>query len=118
MIRIILLMLLTFLCTTQVVPKAVVIKQKNQLDQGWPHRPIATTVAADYDMGILTVTVTHYYGNAILQVANENNVLKEAQAFINGDGTITIDLTTIPNGQYTLYVTLGDEVYVGTFTKN
>ena len=79
--------------------------------------PFITQVTADYDDGVVTVDVSRYTGTVQLYVYDANNtIVNYAIATISGSGTVTMSVDNIPEGDYTLYIVLGNATYNGKFT--
>lgn len=83
---------------------------------GRPRMPSAIKVAADYEYGSITVTVTGYSGPVLVSLYDETgNLVVTKSAVLSGSGQIIMNDLDLTEGQYVLHVALGNTVYFGTF---
>lgn len=93
------------------------VKREATTSKGGMRMPFITQVTADYDDGVVTVDVSRYTGTVQLYVYDANNtIVNYAIATISGSGTVTMSVDNIPEGDYTLYIVLGNATYNGKFT--
>lgn len=92
-----------------------IVKENNGHDGGMK-MPSITMVSADYEVGIVTVEVLKYSGNASVYVYDANGMLVGASSVsIISNGIISLDLMSPASNVYTLYIILDNAVYSGNF---
>lgn len=78
--------------------------------------PSATCVSADYDDGIITLSISAYTGNVQVYVYDSNgNIVAYACSAISGSGTLNINVDYLTEGDYTLSIALDNGTYSGKF---
>ena len=78
--------------------------------------PSATQVAADYEDRVVTVGISRYTGNVQVYVYDANGiVVGYTVSSISGSGTVTLDTSNLPQGDYTLCIILDNATYSGEF---
>ena len=113
----IILFLLMLLVISPCQATGINVKREATTSKGGMRMPSATQIAADYDDGVITVDVSRYTGTVQLYVYDANNtIVNYAIATISGSGTVTMSVDNIPEGDYTLYIVLGNATYNGKFT--
>lgn len=113
----IILFLLMLLVISPCQATGINVKREATTSKGGMRMPFITQVTADYDDGVVTVDVSRYTGTVQLYVYDANNtIVNYAIATISGSGTVTMSVDNIPEGDYTLYIVLGNATYNGKFT--
>ena len=113
----IILFLLMLLVISPCQATGINVKREATTSKGGMRMPFITQVTADYDDGVVTVDVSRYTGTVQLYVYDANNtIVNYAIATISGSGNVTISVDNIPEGDYTLYIVLGNATYNGKFT--
>lgn len=113
----IILFLLMLLVISPCQATGINVKRGATTSKGGMRMPFITQVTADYDDGVVTVDVSRYTGTVQLYVYEANNtIVNYAIATISGSGTVTMSVDNIPEGDYTLYIVLGNATYNGKFT--
>ena len=111
------LFLLMLLVVSPCQATGINVKREATTSKGGMRMPFITQVTADYDDGVVTVDVSRYTGTVQLYVYDANNtIVNYAIATISGSGTVTMSVDNIPEGDYTLYIVLGNATYNGKFT--
>ena len=78
--------------------------------------PSITQVSADYENGFLTVNVQKYSGMVWVYIYDaDGNVSGINVSNIDGNGTINTDMSSLPNGEYSIDIVLSDNTYTGNF---
>lgn len=78
--------------------------------------PSITQVSADYGNGFLTVNVQKYSGMVWVYIYDaDGNFSGINVSNINGNGTIDTDVSSLPNGEYSIDIVLSDNTYTGNF---
>ena len=79
------------------------IRVKSTLPHGGARMPSTTQVEADYEGGILTVSVLKYSGMAWVYIYDaDGNVIEEVSNNITGNGTVSSETNFLNKGDYTL----------------
>lgn len=92
------------------------VRTKSTLPRGGARMPSITQVRADYEDGILTVNIQRYFGMVWLYIHDANgNISETSISNINGNGTIDTDVSSLPNGEYSIDIVLSDNTYTGNF---
>lgn len=78
--------------------------------------PPTALISADYDEGEIAINISNFTGSAQAHLYDSNgNVVGNDSAEFMYDGTLTIEVGDLPNGNYTLNVVLGDITFYGEF---
>ena len=92
------------------------VRTKSTLPRGGARMPSITQVRADYEDGILTVNIQRYFGMVWVYIYDaDGNVSGINVSNINGNGTIDTDVSSLPNGEYSIDIVLSDNTYTGNF---
>ena len=92
------------------------VKRNVIAHEGGMRMPSATQVAADYEDRVVTVGISRYTGNVQVYVYDANGiVVGYTVSSISGSGTVTLDTSNLPQGDYTLCIILDNAIYSGEF---
>lgn len=112
-------LIITILFLLVLVPcKAYEVKVKQQTtnQQGRPRMPSATKVGVNIEDESISTCISGFYGTVNISIHGlAGAVFNSESAIISGEGTIEMDASYLPNGVYTIRITLEDTVYEGTF---
>ncbi len=75
-----------------------------------------TQVNAYTDGNTITVDVANYTGDVYVQVYGGNGAAQTVFSCYN-NGTVVLDILSLPAGTYTVSITLNNTTYTGTFVK-
>lgn len=115
--KVILLSVVALVCSISVVANSVVLRCRAMYQHGVMRMPSITQVEADYVNGILTVNVQKYSGMVWVYIYDANGNFSESSiSNINGNGTINPYVSSLPNGEYSIDIILGNNTYTGNFT--
>ena len=90
------------------------VKRNVIAHKGGMRMPSATQVAADYEDRVVTVGISRYTGNVQVYVYDANGiVVGYTVSSISGSGTVTLDTSHLPQGDYTLCIVLDNATYSG-----
>lgn len=93
------------------------IQKKGTTQHGGMRTPSITRVFADYENGLITVDVKGYTGGVQVFVSDpQGNVVSSTMSSITNSGVVSLDLGALAEGDYTLYIVLGNTTYSGEFT--
>jgi len=111
------LMLLTLILTPITCQSTEIdVKGHETISHGGARMPSSTQVAADYEGGVITVDITRYTGSVHVYVYDTNDkVVGYTVSTISGSGSVALDTGILPEGDYTLYIVLGNTTYSGEF---
>lgn len=110
-----LLLMLLILSPSQA--STINVKRAGTMHQGGARIPSATQVVADYDNGVITVDISRYTGNVQVYVYDADGiVVGYTVSTISGSGTVTLDTSNLPQGDYTLCIILDNDTYSGDLT--
>ncbi len=96
----------------------VIIVLKGDL-QGSPVRPRSEIpISASIEDGIITTESNSYSGTITVTIKDEDGdtVLSTVEN-VSSNSQFTTNVTSLADGTYTIYYTLGDTVYYGEFEK-
>lgn len=113
------LLILALLLITGLLPASsytIKLKNKGDLQNGSLRVPPTALISADYDEGEIAINISNFTGSAQVHLYDSNgNVVGNDSAEFMYDGTLTIEVGDLPNGNYTLNVVLGDITFYGEF---
>lgn len=93
------------------------IQKEGSTQHGGMRTPSITRVSADYENGLITVDVKGYTGGVQVFVSDpQGNVVSSTMSSITNSGVVSLDLGALAEGDYTLYIVLGNTTYSGEFT--
>lgn len=112
----IILFLLMLLVISPCQATGINVKREATTSKGSMRMPSATQVAADYEDRVVTVGISRYTGNVQVYVYDANViVVGYTVSSISGSGTVTLDTSNLPQGDYTLCIILDNATYSGEF---
>ena len=75
-----------------------------------------TYVNAYKTSSLLTVEISNFTGNALVSIIGiSDNIVSDCNPII-GSGVVLVDISSLPSGQYTLFILAG-QVFQGFFTR-
>lgn len=90
------------------------ILKETTTHHGGMRMPSVTQVAADYEDGVITVDISRYTGSVQVYVYDTNSIVVGYNvSTISGSGTVTLDTSNLPQGDYTLCIILDNATYSG-----
>lgn len=93
------------------------VKREATTSKGGMRIPSITCVSADYENGLITVDVKGYTGGIQVLVSDsQGNIVSSTMSSITNSGVVSLDLGALAEGDYTLYIVLGNTTYSGEFT--
>lgn len=111
-----LILLLVFVTLIPSCASAIDIRKEGTVHQGGMRTPSLTRVSADYEDRVVTVGISRYTGNVQVYVYDANGiVVGYTISTISGSGTVTLDTSNLPQGNYTLCIILDNATYSGEF---
>lgn len=114
--KIILLPIVALMCSISVIANPLVLRRRAMYQHGGMRMPSITQVSADYGNGFLTVNVQKYSGMVWVYIYDaDGNVSGINVSNINGNGTIDTDVSSLPNGEYSIDIVISDNTYTGNF---
>ena len=89
-----------------------------RLENGGGGPRTGVPITASIDNGIITTYVATYSGTIAVTIKDEDGetVLSTVEN-VSANSQFTTNVTTLADGTYTIYYTLGDTVYYGEFEK-
>ena len=76
-------------------------------------------ITASLDEGIITTESNTYSGTVTVVIKDEDgDTVLSAVENVSANSQFTTSVTSLEDGSYTIYYTLGDTVYYGEFEKN
>ena len=89
-----------------------------RLENGGGRPRTGVPITASIDNGIITTDVVSYTGTIAVTIKDEDGetVLFTAEN-VSANSQFTTNVTSLSDGTYTIYYTLGDTVYYGEFEK-
>lgn len=113
----IILFLLMLLVISPCQATGINVKREATTSKGSMRMPSITRVSADYENGLITVDVKGYTGGVQVFVSDpQGNVVSSTMSSITNSGVVSLDLGALAEGDYTLYIVLGNTTYSGEFT--
>jgi hypothetical protein len=113
----IILFLLMLLVISPCQANSINVKREATTSKGSMRTPSITRVFADYENGLITVDVKGYTGGVQVFVSDpQGNVVSSTMSSITNSGVVSLDLGALAEGDYTLYIVLGNTTYSGEFT--
>lgn len=93
------------------------VKEHATTHQGCPRMPSISKLSVEIENGIITTYVAHFSGVVEINIYNDKGVGVDYKAsYIESNGSIAMDETGLPEGDYTIEIGLGDTVYEGEFS--
>ena len=115
--RFVILVLLLGLFVGSASSRSVNLQERKHFQQGSMRMPSITCVSADYENGLITVDVKGYNGGIQVLVSDsQGNIVSSTMSSITNSGVVSLDLGALAEGDYTLYIVLGNTTYSGEFT--
>ena len=108
--------MMAIMSSTVVYADDIVIKL--QTDGGNVHPRTGVPIAASIDDGIVTTETNTYSGTISVTIKDEDGetVLTTVEN-VSANSQFTTNVTSLADGTYTIYYTLGDTVYYAEFEK-
>mgnify|MGYP007069960622 FL=1 len=75
-----------------------------------------TYVTAYKTSSSLTVEINNFTGNAVVSIIGINGFIASDNNPILGSGAVIVDISSLPSGQYTLYIQ-ANQIFQGFFTR-
>ncbi|WP_223925511.1 DUF3244 domain-containing protein [Prevotella lacticifex] len=112
-----LILLLVFVTFIPSYAFGIDIRKEGTTHHGGMRMPSITRVSADYENGLITVDVKGYTGGIQVLVSDsQGNIVSSTMSSITNSGVVSLDLGALAEGDYTLYIVLGNTTYSGEFT--
>lgn len=109
--------MMAFVSTSVVYAENIVLIIKNDGTENRPRTGVPIT--ASLDEGIITTESNTYSGIVIITIKDENgDTVLSAVENVSSNSQFTTNVSSLADGTYTIYYTLGDTVYYGEFEKN
>ena len=95
----------------------IILKEKELVDENRPRTGVPIT--ASMEDGIITTESNTYSGSISVVIKDEDGdtVLSTVEN-VSANSQFTTNVSSLADGTYTIYYTLGDTVYYGEFEKN
>jgi hypothetical protein len=95
----------------------IILKEKELVDENRPRTGVPIT--ASMEDGIITTESNSYSGTITVTIKDEDGdtVLSTVEN-VSANSQFTTNVSSLADGTYTIYYTLGDTVYYGEFEKN
>jgi hypothetical protein len=95
----------------------IILKEKELVDENRPRTGVPIT--ASMEDGIITTESSTYSGTVTVVIKDEDGdtVLSTVEN-VSANSQFTTNVSSLADGTYTIYYTLGDTVYYGEFEKN
>ena len=89
-------------------------------NDGTENRPrTGVPITASLDEGIITTESNTYSGTVTVVIKDEDgDTVLSTVEIVSANSQFTTSVTSLADGSYTIYYTLGDTVYYGEFEKN
>ncbi len=89
-------------------------------NDGTENRPrTGVPITASLDEGIITTESNTYSGTVTVVIKDEDgDTVLSAVENVSANSQFTTNVSSLADGTYTIYYTLGDTVYYGEFEKN
>lgn len=112
--------MLALLLMTIIIPcqaGEIDVKMQTTNQQGCPRMPRATRLFVDLENDIIITTVANFSGTIEVNIYNnEGTVVDCATSTINSYGSVMMNEAELPEGDYTIRITLGETIYDGKFS--
>ena len=92
------------------------IELKVETEEGTNGPRTGVTITAGIENGIISTVVDTYTGNVAVTIEDEDGemVISDVEA-VSGYTLFTTNVTSLPDGTYTIIYTFGNAVYYGVF---
>ena len=106
--------LLSMLTVSTVIADPIELKVETEEGTNGPRTGV--TITAGIENGIISTVVDTYTGNVAVTIEDEDGemVISDVEA-VSGYTLFTTNVTSLPDGTYTIIYTLGNTVYYGVF---
>lgn len=110
-------MMAPFMSSSVIYANDIVIMVKTDVPQDRPRTGVP--ISASIDDGIITTESVNYSGTITVTIQDEDGdtVLSTIEN-VSANSQFTTNVTSLADGTYTIYYTLGDTVYYGEFERN
>jgi hypothetical protein len=95
----------------------IILKEKELVDENRPRTGVPIT--ASMEDSIITTESIAYSGSISVVIKDEDgDTVLSAVENVSANSQFTTNISSLADGTYTIYYTLGDTVYYGEFEKN
>ena len=116
-ILLIIIAMMAFVSTSVVYADDIILVIKNDCPQDGPRTVVPIT--ASMEDGIITTESNTYSGTVTVVIKDEDgDTVLSAVENVSANSQFTTNISSLADGTYTIYYTLGDTVCYGEFEKN
>ena len=95
----------------------IILREKELVDENRPRTGVPIT--ASMEDGIITTESNTYSGTVSVVIKDEDgDTVLSAVENVSANSQFTTNISSLADGSYTIYYTLGKTVYYGEFEKN
>lgn len=114
--KIIILTLSLVSCLATATSRPIMIRARSTFQHTRMRMPSARHISADYENGIITLNISAYTGNVQVYVYDlDGSIVAYDYTTISGNGSLTINVGNMLEGDYIISVVLDNDTYSGEF---